>query len=122
MNKVKDFFKKIALFFKSLFVSVNGKEPKLLTLLKKIGKFFKGLFVKVDDKKPGFARLYEKPCHKIDSRKYYLYSGGNFRRLYNYDYIVVRNERRYRRNRRIIDYIYRSVLKRNFGVYRYKYR
>ena len=52
MNKVKDFFKKIALFFKSLFVSVNGKEPKLLTALKKIGKFFKGLFVKVDDKKP----------------------------------------------------------------------
>ncbi len=64
MNKVKDFFKKIALFFKSLFVSVNDKEPKLLTLLKKIGKFFKGLFVKVDDKKPGFARLYEKPATK----------------------------------------------------------
>ena len=59
MNKVKDFFKKIALFSKSLFVSVNGKEPKLLTALKKIGKFFKGLFVKVDDKKPGFVRLYE---------------------------------------------------------------
>ena len=55
MNKIKDFFKKIALFFKSLFVSVNGKEPKLLTALKKIGKFFKGLFVKVDDKKPGFV-------------------------------------------------------------------
>lgn len=64
MNKVKDFFKKIALFFKSLFVSVDDKEPKLLTLLKKIGKFFKGLFVKVDDKKPGFARLYEKPATK----------------------------------------------------------
>ena len=60
MNKVKDFFKKIALFFKSLFVSVNGKEPKLLTALKKIGKFFKGLFVKVD----GFTRLYEKPATK----------------------------------------------------------
>lgn len=64
MNKIKDFFKKIALFFKSLFVSVNGKEPKLLTALKKIGKFFKGLFVKVDDKKPGFVRLYEKPATK----------------------------------------------------------
>lgn len=37
MNKVKDFFKKIALFFKSLFVSVNDKEPKLLTAVKKEG-------------------------------------------------------------------------------------
>lgn len=64
MNKIIDFFKKTALFFKSLFVSVDGKNPKLLTLLKNIGRFFKGLFVKVDDKKPRFVRLYEKPATK----------------------------------------------------------
>lgn len=64
MNKIKTFFAEIGKFFKSLFVSVDGKEPKIPAFFKAIGRFFKGLFVKSDDKKPGLVRFYERPATK----------------------------------------------------------